>query len=332
MNGQQKKYLFTAGKLLFSGTLMFLLYSNIPKDDLRGLLASLDCCYLLPIGLLLFVNTVLSALKWRLLLLADKVDISLFSLTVTYLIGSFYNLFLPSNIGGDSYRIYDIAQKSQDGVRSAASVFADRFSGFLALVVLSLLSSLPAARQFDNLLFFCIPLLILLILLVILFALVREKPVRFFLTVTRLDRFTLLTSLTEKFFLSFQRYGADRRLLVRVMLISFAFQLSVISIVFLLALSLHARVSFFYFSAFVPLITLLEALPISIFGIGVRDMGYVFFFARADLMNQAQAASLALLFLATTVGYSLFGGILYLARVIAAPPAETAAPDQGAQQ
>ena len=103
-------------------------------------------------------------------------------------------------------------------------------------------------------------------------------------------------------------------------------------IVFLLALSLHARVSFFYFSAFVPLITLLEALPISIFGIGVRDMGYVFFFARIDLMSQAQAASLALLFFATTVGYSLFGGILYLARVIAAPPAETAAPDQGAQQ
>ncbi|CAK8724180.1 MAG: hypothetical protein CDV28_12238 [Candidatus Electronema aureum] len=314
MSRTGKRRLFIVGKVVFSCTLMFLLYRKIPMNDLRGLFASIDFRYVLPILALLFLNTAASALKWRLFLLADGVDIPLSTLTVTYLIGSFYNLFLPSNIGGDSYRIYDIAKKSSCGVRSAASVFADRFSGFIALVILSLLSSVLVARQFNNVFFFLGPLLILLILLAVLVALIKEKPVRLFLTVTRLDRFPLLVGLTEKFFLSVQCYGANRRLLVKVMAISFAFQLSVITIVWLLALSLHARVSFFYFSAFVPLITLLEAVPISIFGLGLRDVGYVFFFSWTG-MTELQTRSLSLLFFGLAVSYSLLGGMAYLGRI-----------------
>ena len=317
MNRKTKKQLLIAFKVAFSCTLMFLLYRRIPLDGLRGLLASMDFRYLLPIALIMVVNTMISALKWRLLLLADGVNIPLKTLTVTYLIGSFFNLFLPSSIGGDSYRIYDIARKSRDGARTAASVFADRFSGFLALVILSLISSVLVAREFNNIMFFLGPLLILLLLLCILTALIRQKPVRIFLAVTRLDRFPFITRLTEKFFLSFQCYGSDRKLLIRVMGLSFAFQLSVISVVYLLALALHTSVSFFYFSAFVPLITLLEALPISIYGLGLRDAGYVFFFGWAG-MSDLETRSLALLFVGVTISYSLIGGVIYLMRVLSA--------------
>jgi len=311
---KRKKNLLTSAKLLFSGGLLFLLYRKIPLDVIGGVLAAADYRYLVPIGVLLFVNTMLSALKWRLLLMADGVNIPLSTLTVTYLIGSFYNLFLPSSIGGDSYRIYDIAQKSSDGARSAASVFADRFSGFLALVILSLLSSILVALEFNDVMFFLGPLLILLLLLALLTALVKQKPIRLFMAATRLDRFTLLNRLMEKFFLSFRCYGADRRLLIWVMVISFAFQFSVICIVYLLSLALHTSVSFFYFSAFVPLISLLEALPVSINGLGLRDVGYVFFFGWVG-MTDVQTRSLALLFLGVTVCYSLFGGLVYLGRI-----------------
>ena len=160
-------------------------------------------------------------------------------------------------------------------------------------------------------------------MLVVLVALVKEKPVRALLSLTSLSRFPFLVGLTEKFFLSFQCYGADRKLLTRVMLISFVFQLSVILIVQLLALSLHASVYFFYFSAFVPLITLMEALPISVFGLGLRDMGYVFFFGWVG-MTDVQTRSLALLFLGTSVGYSLIGGVVYLLRLLTSESSKTA--------
>jgi glycosyltransferase 2 family protein len=266
------------------------------------------------VAFLLLTNTVLSAQKWRLLLQADAVRIPLSTLTATYLIGSFFNMFLPSNIGGDSYRIYDIAQKSSQGMRSAASVFADRFSGFLALVILSCLASIGVAAHLGRPLFIVAPLLILILLLMVLYALVRQGPVRFFVRLFRLDRVELVTRLLEKFFLSIENYGANRKLLTQVMLISFTFQMSVICVVFLLARSLHAQTEFVYFMAFVPLIALMEALPVSIYGLGVRDIGYVFFFGQAG-MADTQTRALAMLFLTMTVCYSLIGGLLYLYRL-----------------
>ncbi len=316
---KRKRLLLVGGKLLISGALIAVLYRKTPLGAIGGVLAGIDLRFMPIIAGLLFVNTLLSALKWRLLLLGDAVDIPLRTLTVTYLIGSFYNLFLPSNIGGDSYRIYDVARKSKEAVRSAASVFADRFSGFLALVILSLLSSLVVARRMHEPLFFLGPLLILIILVVFLAAMYKQTPVRKILALTRLNRFEIITRLMEKFFLSLDRYGKNRRLLVRVMVISFTFQLSVICIVYCLALSLHASASFFYFSAFVPLITLMEALPLSIYGIGIRDMGYVFFFGWAGL-SDVQTRSLALSFLAVTVSYSLLGGLAYLWRLFLPSP------------
>ncbi|MCW5200997.1 flippase-like domain-containing protein, partial [Desulfobulbus sp. F4] len=89
MSRTAKKLLLT-GKMLFSGTLMFLLYRKIPVGELTALLASLDLRFLPLIIVLLFFNTAASAWKWRLFLLADGVNIPLSTLTVTYMIGSFY--------------------------------------------------------------------------------------------------------------------------------------------------------------------------------------------------------------------------------------------------
>ena len=101
------------------------------------------------------------------------------------------------------------------------------------------------------------------------------------------------------------------------MLISFVFQFFLILAVYLMACAIHASVPFVYFLAFVPLITLMEAVPVSVYGIGVRDMGYVFFFQYAG-MGEVYTRSLAIVFLSVTLCYSLVGGALYLARVLAA--------------
>lgn len=322
-----RRLLLVAAKLLVSVGLLFFLYSRTPIDAISSILGNIDFRYLVPVALLLLINTILSAQKWRLLLQADDVHISLSTLTVTYLIGSFYNMFLPSNIGGDSYRIYDVAQKSSQGMRSAASVFADRFSGFLALVILSCIASLGVAKHLEKPFFFLGPLLILALLLIILYALVKQKPIRSFLHYTRLGRVNLITRLLEKFFLSIDNYGSNRKLLFQVMLISFTFQMSVICVVYLLALALHASTLFIFFIAFVPLIALMEALPVSIYGVGVRDIGYVFFFSWAGLTD-IQTKSLALLFLAVTVCYSLVGGLVYLCRIFSSRNASDSAGEQ----
>lgn len=309
-----KRILALILKILFSSTLMLFLYRATPMEEIWQIAADIHWRYIFPAFILLFINTILSALKWRQFLLADGVDIPLSVLTKTYLVGTFYNIFLPSSIGGDFYRIYDIARRSEETMRSAASVFADRFSGFLAMICFAVFSSLAVFYHTGNLILVAGPACLFVLIVLMLFSIYKETPFRLFLRLTRLDTFPPVAKAADQLFLSFRCYGSNVGLLARIMAISFIFQFFVIVFTYLLALSLHTAVPFFYFSAFVPQINLLEALPVSIYGLGVRDAGYVFFFAWAGL-SEIQTRSLALLYLAMTLCYSLIGGLIYLQRI-----------------
>src|SRR5690606_27456935 len=51
-----------------------------------------------------------------------------------YLLGLFYNLFLPGGVGGDGYKIYFLRRKfNTKGRRLLTAVFFDRLSGLWAL-------------------------------------------------------------------------------------------------------------------------------------------------------------------------------------------------------
>ena len=306
-----RTYLLIFFKLTVSISLIAFLYRKTPLEQIGSLLSQIDVRYLLPIVLLLFLNTLISARKWQIFLKADSLDLSLWDLTVSYMSGTFCNLFLPSNIGGDSYRIYDIARQSKQTARSAASVFADRLSGFVALVILSFVSSLFVAAVFGSMRLLVIPTLLLLLFLLIVVALVKQEPVKKMLELSGVTRFAVVERLVAKLFSSLSSYRKQKGVIVKVMLLSFLFQFFVITVVYLMARALGVALPFYYFSAFVPIITLMEALPISIYGIGVRDYGYVYFFSQAG-MGDVQTRSLALFFMATGVCYSLIGGLFFL--------------------
>ncbi len=317
-----KKRLLVIFKLSISVGLIFFLYRNTPISDIKHLLSGINVWYLPFIGLLLFTNTIISALKWRLFLKSDGISLPLSGLTVSYMCGTFCNLFLPSNIGGDSYRVYDIARQSSDGVRSTASVFADRLSGFVALVILSLISSAYVAYSYKTIAFVVLPAALFVFFCLVLFFLLNQGPLRKLLQITGLEKIEAVNRISEKFLLSMNCYGSDKRMIVQVMVLSFVFQFSVITVVYLMARSLGTDTAFYYFSAFVPLITLMEALPISIYGVGVRDVGYVFFFTQAG-MGEIETRTLALFFMIMAICYSLIGGIFFLYRMWIAPRKDT---------
>jgi uncharacterized membrane protein YbhN (UPF0104 family) len=317
---QIKKNVLQAAKILVSFGLLYLLYRKIPLDAILTLLEDMDLRYFVPIGILLFTNTVISATKWRMFLVADGVEIPLRILTASYLIGSFYNMFLPSNIGGDSYRIVDVARRSKETARTAVSVLADRLSGFLAMITIGAASAFSLDAKFGNEPFFLLPLGLLVVISLSIYGLFATRPLKMFLAFTRLDRIPLITKIVDKLLLSTTTYGSDRPLLIKAMALSFLFQFSVFLIIFLLSRAIHSDLPFIYFCTFIPLVMLLEVLPISINGIGLRDAGYVFFFGSVG-MSDIQTRSLALLFLGVSIIYSMVGGIVYLFRILFEPPA-----------
>ncbi len=61
------------------------------------------------------------------------------------------------------------------------------------------------------------------------------------------------------------------------------------------------------------MITAVEALPISIFGLGVRDVSYVYLFSKVGV-TASSSVGLSLLYVSVTLLYSSLGGLVLLAR------------------
>ena len=84
----------------------------------------------------------------------------------------------------------------------------------------------------------------------------------------------------------------------------------VIAINVLIARSLGVDIPLGYFFLFVPIITSLLMLPVSMSGLGVREGAYVYLFAQAGVPS-SQALTMSLLVYASNVATGLVGGALY---------------------
>lgn len=317
-----KKHLVLLAKLAVMGSLLAVLYRNVDFAAFRAALAGLRWGWLPLIYALLFLNTALNSWKWQLLLQADGIRLPLPSLMCSHLIGTFFNLFLPSSIGGDAYRVVDVGRRAGKGAgaKSFAAVFAERLMGFLALAIWGLLfSAIGWSRLPDKRILF-LPVIVFGLMGGMVFAVVQRTWLVAVWRACRLDRLHRLDTFLHRFLDSLAGYHADRRLIAWVFGLSLVFQMTAITTIFCISQALHWQVPFVYFCIFVPLITLGEALPISIFGIGVRDGLYVFFFAQAGAARE-QALSLALVYVIISIVYSLAGGVLFLLRRPAAASA-----------
>ena len=307
-----KKRLVLLVKLLVMAGLLAVLYRHVDFAAFRSALAGVKWGWLPLIYALLLMNTTLSSLIWQLLLRTDGVRVPLPSLLSSYLIGTFFNLFLPSSIGGDSYRVVE-ASRHGGAAKSFASVFADRLTGFLALAIWGLLFSAVGWSSLPDKRILWLPVLVFGLMATMVFALVQRTWLVAVLRFLRFDRLKKLDAFLHRFLDSMAGYHADRALLAKVFSISLFFQMMAMVIIFCSSRAMGWQMPFIYFSIFVPLITLGEALPISIFGIGVRDSLYVFFFSQGGASRE-QALSMALVYVLITTVYSLLGGVLFLLR------------------
>ncbi|MEL6824271.1 MAG: lysylphosphatidylglycerol synthase transmembrane domain-containing protein [Calditrichota bacterium] len=92
----------------------------------------------LALALLVFSCSVfLIARRWHVLLGGVGIQVPYGSLLRYYLIGYFFNNFLPTTIGGDVSRAYNLAQHTDKKADSIASVLMERILGLLATLSLA---------------------------------------------------------------------------------------------------------------------------------------------------------------------------------------------------
>jgi uncharacterized protein (TIRG00374 family) len=89
-------------------------------------------------GILLYsAGQALSAYRWQLLARPLGLAVSYRQLLSFYFIGMFFNLFLPTVIGGDAVKAWLLARETGAVARSTMSVFMERNLGLLALLTIA---------------------------------------------------------------------------------------------------------------------------------------------------------------------------------------------------
>jgi uncharacterized membrane protein YbhN (UPF0104 family) len=87
---------------------------------------------------------VFSALRWQRLLAAQAVYVKFIPLYDSYIVCSFFSLFMPTRVGGDVVRIADLRGANQSIMRSASSVVIERMLGISVLFFFALCASLAS--------------------------------------------------------------------------------------------------------------------------------------------------------------------------------------------
>lgn len=228
--------------------------------------------------------------KWHLLLNAalresDSTSrVSLIDCAKFYLAGMFWNLWMPSSIGGDTVRVY-LAGKSSGRLSVAASaVLMDRLSGLIALLMIGCVAvavgglweaqqkSAAAIDQSEHLLWLGICFIVLAGLLWI--------AAHFFVRRFAVSEKKILSRVAVKWeslhrSLSVFLRRKTRRELAAAMGLSLLFQAGLIGLNMGLAFAVHLPLPYSVFWWLVPALSLAALLPVGIGGLGVREAAAV---------------------------------------------------------
>lgn len=301
--------------LLKIGVTTGLLAWLIGSLDLAGAVTQLNRAridYLILTLVVIWVGHFLCVLRWKVILAALEISMKTLSLVLIYGIGMFFNLVFPGLVGGDLVKMYLTGRDSGQSYSIAfASVFADRYMGFMAMVLLAVLSSAayPIRIQGYNLFLSFLGLLGVSILgSLILFYPGAHK------VALRLLSVRIFHGFIEKANVLFEAFSKVRRRrssLALALYLSLINQFIVICASWLIALSLDIHAPFHYFMVFVPATVVITMIPISINGVGLREFAYMSFFSAIGVSRQ-EGVLIGFLSSLVIIASGLPGSIAYM--------------------
>jgi uncharacterized protein (TIRG00374 family) len=291
-------------KILVSFGLLVILFRQVGWKQTWETLIGTQWSYLSLAMILYLAGVGVRAYRWHLLLQASGMNVPLKRLVVLYFVGTFFSNVLPTGIGGDAVRMYELYNTTQRSAESISTVLLDRATGLLMLFLIALVA-LPFSHRLIP------PSLVLVILVLCAGSWMGTALIfhRGWLEKTGIIRIITRFGTTRKIYEAITACGF--KAVGGALGISFLFNGLLIAVNYLIALSVGVRIPFEYFLLFIPLISFLLLLPFSVSGLGIREGGYVYLFAYAGVPS-ALALSMSLLFYALNVATGLIGGIMYI--------------------
>ena len=234
---------------------------------------------------------VLSTIRWKVLLDPLGGKSNLVDLTLSYLVSAFFANFLPSNVGGDVVRVEEAARAAGSRTASLTVAVVDRIAGFVALYFIAVPAYFlggPLVQGLSGARFILLAFTALVVILGGLF--LFPKPVSHLIAGLRLQRIPAVHGRVLSLQGALNAFRANKGALVNAFLLSLVLQFLGVMYFYFVARALRIPLDLGTSMLMVPLCTLIQALPISFNGWGLREGVYVVYFRQVGLPRESALA------------------------------------------
>lgn len=292
-------------KLVVSIVIITLLLQVVDLSTIIEKLKSVPINTILIIFVGYIFGQALSAYKWWLLGLPTFPDKKYKDALSSYFLGMLINIFGLGIVGGDFGRAAIYCRGKGQLLEALGTVAADRIHGFLILVFIGFISILifgldAKSQHFD---------LILLALAGLFIFAWFFAPKLIDTLLKTVPSNNIAPKISAQFKRLFSSFPKDTKIFIKISIISIIFHSLQIILHAIMAKGFGANIPLTYLFCTIPLINIFSSLPISWMGLGIREVGYVFFFSPA-FVSKETAIAFGALWLLSNIFASIIGGIL----------------------
>lgn len=284
-----KKIIFLFIRLSLSFGILFYLFRKTDYQKLRQIILQIVPYYYLLALICVGVFQALVAFRWQKICESWNFKSSYFYFLKSYLMGFSLNAVFPGIVAGDTLRAYHLIKAGLNIKQAIFSVFLDRILGLFGILLI-LSFSLPIMSDF-------LP--------------ISLKKFLIYITYSFIFVFILLIFLSKKALnFYFFRPLMPPWIFVPLFLGLVIQTLYVVHFIFL-SFALKINIDYGYFFVVIPIVSFLNALPISISGLGIREgtLSYFLFLLNYPI---EYGLSLGLLSYTLILISSLPGIVLYV--------------------
>lgn len=296
----------------FSVIALILIFKTSIKDIINTL-KELNLFLLVLSFSLHAIGLFISAVRWQILIHAQDDSVPLGFLAKSYLVGSFFNLFLPTRIGGDIVRIWDGSRYSKSLLKSSATILVERFSGILVLFTFAFTASILRIDMAKKIPVIWISLALGFLGLCIIAAFFTPIAGRLLGKIPNKGILKKVLQIISDFRQTILFYKKKKTALFKVLIWAFLLQVNVVIHYFLIGKALHLNIDLLDYFIFIPIVHFILLIPITINGLGLREGSYIEIFTFYGILPEA-AFCFSIIDLGFMLIIGIIGGIIYVLR------------------
>lgn len=137
MKSKTKNLLSTLLKIAITIALLYLVYKKVDFKNIRSIIKEFHKGFLVLSILCFLISQLISTERLQYLFSINNYEISRALNMKLYLLGMFYNFFIPGGIGGDAYKVYFLNKRYNWPLKATgAAILLDRIMGLIGILVL----------------------------------------------------------------------------------------------------------------------------------------------------------------------------------------------------